>query len=84
VAGIASTVANLTRGPGRNLSLDGLIGCCLGWLLGATDSYSWGFGRSVRKEVALRAEVAAAAVTIMVGVELGWDTGSCWSFGGVS
>jgi hypothetical protein len=42
VADIPSAVAGSTCGPGRTLSLDLLIGCCLGQLLGAAGSYSWG------------------------------------------
>jgi hypothetical protein len=58
VANIASAVAGSTHGPGGNLSFDILIRCCLGRLLGAADSYSWGFGRSMRTEVALRVELS--------------------------
>jgi hypothetical protein len=55
---IASAVANSTCSTGHNLSLNLLIGCCLGRLSGAADSYLWGFGQNMGKEVTLRAELS--------------------------
>jgi hypothetical protein len=69
---VASAVADSTHGPGRNLMFAWvylllgvalcLIGCCLGRLLGAADSYSWVFGQSMLTKVARRVELSMSVV----------------------
>jgi hypothetical protein len=65
--------------------LDVLIGCCLGLFLGAADSYSWGFGQSMRTKVARRAEHNRLRLLRLLRLPSWrvWNRGGTWDLAGL-